>query len=209
MNIIIMSLLDNSNNIWIEAQIWERNWWLSARNRHPFEVIKNDFVGKMLLLDKDTIANKSVIDIGCGPLSLLQRIPAKHAVALDPLWFDDLEKKYEECGVKRIIKCGEDINETDGNYDEAWIYNCLQHVKNPVTIIQNALKIAKIVRIFEWTYIKPYTGHLHELTPELLIGPFQREGWHTLMIANGFLNHNDLNGNYFMGIFSKENITTF
>ena len=188
---------------WMEAQAWERNWWMRYRGSHPIEIDKNIFVSKMMFLH-DGVPGKSVIDIGCGPLSLLQRLPVKSGVALDPIHYGDLEDVYAQKGIKRIIKCGEDINAAeDGTYDEAWIYNCLQHVKDPQRIIENALEVAETVRIFEWIHIRPYTGHLHELTPELLEGPFKRKGWHTLMKTTGFLNHSGLNGQYFMGIFCK------
>jgi SAM-dependent methyltransferase len=152
----------------------------------------------------DDVKNKTVIDIGCGPLSLLLRHPVKIGVGLDPIEYGDLEEAYATKGIKRLIKCGEDLDITDGLYDEAWIYNCLQHVKDPNKIIENALTVAKTVRIFEWTFIKPYTGHLHELTPDLLYEPFKKAGWHTLMKTTGILKHSGLNGNYFMGIFCKE-----
>jgi hypothetical protein len=188
---------------WKEAQVWERNWWMKYRGSHPIEIDKNVFVSKMMFLH-DGVPGKSVIDIGCGPLSLLQRLPVKSGVALDPIHYGDLEDVYAQKGIKRIIKCGEDINAAeDGTYDEAWIYNCLQHVKDPQRIIENALEVAETVRIFEWIHIRPYTGHLHELTPELLEGPFKRKQWHTLMKTTGFLNHSGLNGQYFMGIFCK------
>lgn len=192
---------------WAEAQLWERNWWMTARKHHASEIVKNSFVAKMMFL-QEGVPEKTVIDIGCGPLSLLQRLPVKSGAALDPIHYGDLEELYKPNGIKRIIKCGEDLSEEDGLYDEAWIYNCLQHVKNPTQIIENALKVAKMVRIFEWTYIKPYTGHLHELTPELLSKPFHTAGWNTLMTTKGFLNHNDLNGHYFMGIFAKDKTLT-
>jgi len=192
------------NQVWAEAQIWEKNWWTTCRGQHPNEIVKNDFVSKMMFLHEGT-PDKSVIDIGCGPLSLLLRYPVKSGAALDPVYYDDLEIAYQAKNIKRIVKCGEELDPlVDGTYDEAWIYNCLQHVKDPVKIIENALSVAKTVRIFEWTYIPPYTGHLHELTPAMLAKPFTTAGWYTLMTTTGFLNHDDLNGNYFMGIFCKE-----
>ena len=193
-------------NEWNKAQIWERNWWMTYRNQHQPEIIKNTFVSRMMFVDQG-VPNKTVIDIGCGPLSLLQRVPVKSgSAAVDPIHYGDLEDVYTQKNIKRIIKCGEDLSLEDGTYDEAWIYNCLQHVKDPISIIKNAMKIATTVRIFEWTYIKPYEGHLHELTPDLLKAPFQMFDWNTVMTTTGFLNHNGLNGNYFMGIFTKNTI---
>ena len=194
-------------SVWNDAQKWERNWWMTARNQHATEIRKNEFVGKMMFLHEG-VPDKTVIDIGCGPLSLLLRHPVKSGVGVDPIHYGDLEDAYEAKGITRLVKCGEDLTVADGLYDEAWIYNCLQHVKDPVKIIENAMTIANKVRIFEWTYIKPYTGHLHELTPDLLSDPFKKAGWQPLMKTNGYLNHSKLNGYYFMGIFTKEPAST-
>lgn len=192
-----------SDEEWNKAQRYERHWWVSNPQYHPGEVIKSNYVAKLLFID-DRISDRTVIDIGCGPLSLLQQIPTKSCVGLDPIHYGDLEKAYESRNIKRIIKCGEDISNEDGHYDEAWIYNCLQHVKDPTKIIENAIMISNMVRIFEWTYIPPYEGHLWELRPEMLSNPFQKAGWHTRMQTTGYLDHSGLSGNYFVGIFTKE-----
>jgi len=191
------------NEEWKSAQEWERNWWMTYRNQHPAEITKNSFVSKMMFLNEG-VPDSSVLDIGCGPLSLLLRVPVKRGVALDPIHYGDLEEEYDKKGIQRLVKRGEDLTVEDGMFDEAWIYNCLQHVEDPTKIIENALTVSKVVRIFEWTHIKPYKGHLHELTPALLTEPFIKSKWHTLMTTTGFLNHSGLNGNYFMGIFSKQ-----
>lgn len=188
---------------WKAAQVWERNWWTTCTEQHPVEISKNNFVAKMMFLH-DGAPGKTVIDIGSGPLSILLRLPVKKGTALDPLHFGELESAYESMGVRRLIMCGEDLSTKDGTYDEAWIYNCLQHVKDPQRIIENALDVAETVRIFEWINIPPYTGHLHELTSELLQAPFKKRNWHTLMRTTGYLNHGGLSGaDYFMGIYSR------
>ena len=195
----------NIEEAWDKAQIWEKQWWMiNCGNRVQQEIIKNTFVSRMMFIDQG-LPDKTIIDIGCGPVSLLQRLPIKDGcAALDPLHFEHFEELYAQKNIKRLVKCGEDLSpNVDGIYDEAWIYNCLQHVKNPLEIIKNATKVANVVRIFEWTYMKPCEGHPHELTPELLSTPFKILDWDTKMTTTGFLNHNELNGNYFMGIFTK------
>lgn len=194
--------LKNLNDEWIDAQHWERNWWMTNRNCHKGEIEKNEYVAKMMFLH-DGCPEAKVLDIGCGPLSLLLRIPVKEGVALDPIDYGDLEESYKLKGIKRLIKRGEDLNLEDGNFDEVWIYNCLQHVENPQLILENAIKVGTKVRIFEWINIKPYKGHLHELKSTLLMEPFKNARWKTLMSTTGTLNNNGLHGDYFMGIFSK------
>lgn len=190
--------------VWRKAQQWEKNWWMTARNQHPVEIEKNKYVAKLLNIDEG-LPDRTVIDIGCGPLSMLLRVPVKEGYALDPLFFDDLEAAYFQKGIKRLVKPAEELNIKDGKFDEAWIYNCLQHVKDPTKILQNAIAVADRVRIFEWTHIPPYEGHLHMLTPELLSKPFQDAGWKAQHVATGFFDHDQLEGNYFVAIFTKLN----
>jgi hypothetical protein len=115
------------------------------------------------------VNNKSIIDIGGGPTSMLLKTInlGKRALVVDPLeypmWVYD---RYSEKGIDSLICRGEDIFEE--GYDEAWIYNCLQHTDDPELIIKNALNAAKTLRIFEWVDIPPHDGHPIELTKEKL-----------------------------------------
>jgi SAM-dependent methyltransferase len=201
---IIEKLKIESN--WEEAQKYERNWWVFYTGNYPDEIRKNNIKARFMMVDRG-LPGKSVLDIGCGPLSLLQRIKVGTGTALDPCHYGDLEKEYEKNGIRRLYKKGEDLSETDGTFDEAWIYNCLQHVLNPTQILENAMKVSSIVRIFEWIHIDPYEGHLHKLTPELLRGPFMKEGsgWSVLYETTGnfFIGENE---QYYVAIFKKNTL---
>ena len=170
---------------------------------HADEVRKNSFVARMMFVDRG-LPNKTVLDVGCGPLSLLLRVPVQKGSALDPLVFDDMESEYAERGIQRIIKPAEDLTPEDGQWDEAWVYNCLQHVQNPRKILKNTMRVAQTVRVFEWVNIPPYQGHLHELKPDTLRAPFLQGGWHKIMETTGNLAHSGLYGEYFMGIYSRQ-----
>ena len=100
------------------------------------------------------------------------------------------------------------MSEADGTFDEAWIYNCLQHVLNPTQILENAMKVANVVRIFEWVNIDPYEGHLHRLTPELLREPFMKEGsgWTKVYETHGQFFVED-GCQYYVAIFRKFHLT--
>lgn len=176
---------------------------MNARLQHPVEREKGDLVKDLLLIRDDE--NKNVIDVGSGPLSLLLRTQTNRSgsVALDPLDFGDLEEAYDRAGVLRLIKCGEDLCNEDGYWDEAWVYNCLQHVKDPQAILYNVIAVSDLVRVFEWTNIDPYQGHLHKLTQEMLEAPFFVSGLQPLMRQNGWLNYCGMNGQYYAGIWSR------
>lgn len=123
------------------------------------------------------VAGARIIDIGGGPTSMLLKTInlAPRSLVVDPLdypmWTYD---RYSTKGIDSMICRGEDIYEE--GYDEAWIYNCLQHTDDPELIIQNALRAAKTLRIFEWVDIPPHEGHPIELTKEKLDRWIGKEG---------------------------------
>ena len=53
-------------------------------------------------------------------------------------------------------------------FDEAWIYNVLQHTENPKKVIENAQRVANTIRIFEWVNTGINIGHIHNLTESKL-----------------------------------------
>lgn len=198
----------NVEEQWKSAQVFEKKWWIENASEHQHEIEKGDMVGRLMLLDKGT-PTKTVLDIGCGPFSLLQRVPVKEGTGLDPIYYNDLEINYRARRIQRLIKSGEDLSIQDGTFDEVWIYNCLQHVKNPTKILENAIEVGTTIRIFEWTHIPPYEGHLHELTPDLLSEPFKRNNLNLVMETRGHMNHSGLIGDYYMAIFSKNQSESF
>ncbi len=189
---------------WTEAQIYERNWWLTEINQHDWEQAKSDLVAGFIRVSEGR-PNHRVIDIGSGPFSLLQRIPVKSGTALDPLDFGHLEEGYQHVGIHRIIKRAEDLSKNDGHWDEAWIYNCLQHVESPERVLNAAKEVADLVRIFEWVNIQPYLGHLHQITAEQIRSAFR--DWRTHLECVGALNSSGLCGDFFVGIWEKDRLS--
>ena len=70
-------------------------------------------------------------------------------------------------------------------FDEAWIYNCLQHVRDPKLVIDRAAELAGQVRIFEWIDIETYPGHPQMLTATGLDTWIGDEGFVTTLNENG------------------------
>lgn len=128
----------------------------------------------------------SVLDIGGGPVSLLLKVdrmgnkgmcitdgcdctPPRLKV-IDPIQFPAwVYKRYELAGIEYEIKGGEDITAPkrigyNGDiWNEVWIYNVLQHVKDPKKVIANARRVGSMIRIFEWLDMKPTSTHPHTL----------------------------------------------
>ena len=127
------------------------------------------------------VEGKTILDIGGGPTSmLLKTINLGHrATVIDPLRYPKWTyERYVAKGILALDIRGEDlmIKHFARGYDEAWIYNCLQHTDDPELIIQNALSAAKTLRIFEWVNIPPHDGHPIELTKEKLDQWIGKEG---------------------------------
>jgi len=119
----------------------------------------------------------SVIDIGGGPVSLLLKCVNKgRAVVADPGSFPEwVTERYSACGIEYWRTDGEDIS--GYTFDEAWLYNCLQHVNDPDIVIARARELAPVIRLFEWIDIQPYAGHPHLLTEENLNHALQATGF--------------------------------
>jgi len=107
----------------------------------------------------------SVLDIGCGPVSLLLKCINVDGTGIDPLAIPDWAlARYAMAGIKFFQLKGENMSKaahfnSTNSFDEVWIYNVLQHTDNPKKIIENAKKVGKLIRIFEWIDTPPNIGH--------------------------------------------------
>lgn len=162
---------------WTTAQSRELTFWDTCTQTFVEEQKQFFYATRMKLpfidypLSSIDFQGKSVIDIGAGATSLLLKSHNySKAYAVDPLmdkfpsWVSD---RYKSVGITPIALCGEDVD-TSWQFDEALIYNCLQHTKDPEVIIHKALRIAKTVRIFEWVDVPSDDLHPHILTEENL-----------------------------------------
>lgn len=116
------------------------------------------------------LGSKSVIDIGGGPVSLLLKsVNFLNGVVADPAqWPDWVIERYRAHGISYWMRPGEELEGEKAFFDEAWIYNTLQHVEDPARVIAAAKATVGVIRIFEWIDIEPYPGHPHKLTkPQL------------------------------------------
>lgn len=192
---------------WETAQIFEKDWWHTCQNTVWEDLKQMDlaqFLGLKIVPNEYTnlripLDGQSVLDIGGGPSSILLKCENyKKAMVADPCDYPDwVGQRYRECGIDYYKIKGEDLN-TDMEFDEVWFYNCLQHTENPQKIVENALKIGKVVRVFEWIETGLNEGHLHSFTKEQLDSWLKGEG------KINFLNINGLHGKAYSGIFKGE-----
>lgn len=194
---------------WIEDQEWERQWWGDCTNTFAEEVKQITYAHRMGIINCPDIAhwprydltNKSVIDIGGGPTSMLLKcVNSNRSVVVDPCRYPQwVLDRYKIKNIENIQIPGENLLtlfEKD-EFDEAWMYNVLQHTPNPEVIIKNAKRIAKTVRLFEWVDIPPCQGHPSELKADLLSEWLGVEG------TVEALNENGCNTTAFYGVFNK------
>lgn len=161
---------------WARAQDWERAWWGQCTNTLN-EVIKQltyaRYMGLEFVRDAYTPYNlhmddRQVVDIGGGPTSLLLRcVTIRMAVVVDPMPMPEwVALRYATAGIDWVQKKGE--NWESFGYDEAWIYNVLQHTDDPKQVIKRARAAAKLIRLFEWIDTPTNAGHPHSLRADLL-----------------------------------------
>lgn len=161
---------------WDEHQEWERQWWGNCTNTFAEETKQITYASRMGLVNLSdgarwplyNLETKSVLDIGGGPVSMLLKTHnGARLVVADPCPYPDwVHTRYDAANIEYHQVAGEELDTffpDDTKFDEAWIYNVLQHTDDPKKIIDNARKLAKAVRIFEWIDIPPHPGHPQEL----------------------------------------------
>lgn len=160
---------------WRSAQTWEQDWWGSCTNtlgEETKQLLYANRMGLKMFHDGKSpynfdLAGASVLDIGGGPTSLLLRCVSIKGKVIDPLSVPDwVLDRYIAAGIAFAQSAGEDI--VENGYDECWIYNVLQHVRDPARVIQNAQRASKLIRLFEWIDTPINEGHPHTLTRDML-----------------------------------------
>jgi len=119
----------------------------------------------------------SIVDIGGGPSSMLLKCKNfVQAIVVDPCPYPDwVEQRYIAHGVQLLREPAEDFDPPHG-FDEAWMYNVLQHVIDPKTVVDVMLRTSKRQRVFEWIDVAPHPGHPHEFHADQLDEWFGVEG---------------------------------
>lgn len=199
---------------WKEDQDFERNWWGGCENTFTEETKQLTYAYKMGLTCYSNngkwpcydLAGKNVIDIGGGPVSLLLKCENRgRSLVVDPCRYPTwIWSRYWEAHIEQKQIRGEDLDTEDMDTDaeplwnEAWIYNVLQHTQDPEKIITNARCLAPVVRIFEWLDIPAHEGHPQELKEEDL------NKWLNGVGTTEQLSENGCYGRAYYGVFKEE-----
>ena len=181
---------------------FEKDYWGNCCNTFD-EDQKHYVYGRLMGLHREhysfDVFGKSILDIGGGPTSMLLKCNnlAKGKV-VDPIKYPNWTMlRYLEKNIEVEVELGENLNELNDSWDEVWIYNCLQHTKDPKKIIQKAIKSSKVLRFFEWIDIPAHDGHPHELTEKNLNEWIGSRGMTTTLSESGCY------GKAYYGVFTR------
>lgn len=193
------------NKDWKQAQEWEQAWWDTCRNTFDEEVKQRYYALKMGLKSAGygyDAENKSVIDVGGGPVSLLLKCDnLKMGVVVDPCRFPDwVYARYDCAGIIYHRLPAELMAKSFGKivFDEAWLYNVLLHVQDPEKVVFNARSIAKTIRVFEFVNTYKSAGHPHVFTAP------QLDKWLGGTGNTELVNESSILGQIYYGVFNGE-----
>lgn len=168
-----------SDALWRKAQDAELRFHLNDSYRAQ-ERLQRAFYSGMLELSSIS-PDADIVDLGCGPQSLLLDAPQSTTavrVAVDPLRFTDHdESRYRNYGIMRRYEPAEKFDAVDYRFDEAWLYNVLQHVIDPELVLGNATRVARTIRIFEWTEQPLTIVHLHSPSKDGIVSQLRGHGF--------------------------------
>lgn len=173
-----------NNSAWQNAQKHEQDYWGNCLGMRAWgEFCKQEMYGREMGLFAEygddagelNMRHRSVLDLGGGPVSMLLRsYNVDQPTIVDPCnWPESVHRRYANYKIHFVNKLVEDLTRDDIYYthwNEVWIYNVLQHVKNPDQVLKKAIErlepnFSKL-RIFEWVHIDADDCHPHVLTPE-------------------------------------------
>jgi hypothetical protein len=194
---------------WQKAQEFEEQWHDKMSTNTYYEETKQLIYAKRMGIEiyatpetpYNFRLNGRLLDIGGGESSVLLKVEGElvNGVVVDPLkypkWVID---RYDYKGIAFENMKAEDFIFSPGvqqTFDECLIYNTLQHCENPELICKNALKISKLIRVFEWIETGTGAGHIHNLTESDLNKWLGGQG------KVEMLNESGCNGRCFYGIF--------
>lgn len=102
----------------------------------------------------------SIVEVGCGGYPALAYCgePNEKMLIVEPLHFDSLQS----LGIPWARAAFEDLHVL--RCDEVWLFNCLQHVRDPELVIAKAKNIAGAVRFFEPVDYPTCVYHPHTFT---------------------------------------------
>lgn len=172
---------------WETAQEAERSWHGTCANSYHEETKQLHYAERMGLpfmpqewtYPTIDMGGASVLDIGGGAYSLLLKCRRVNGTVLDPCeypaWTQD---RYAAAGIHVVPKAAEDCDDWKGNlFSEVWLYNVLQHTRQPGKVVALARSVGRVVRVYEWIGTAVDPCHPHTFTRVQLETAFGGPGY--------------------------------
>jgi len=139
---------------WEEAQKEELKSWLltteKGRKEKIFrETIRYPRLLREMGLDRIDTSEMKILDIGGGPIGILDILPGKEKYSIDPL-NSEYEKYYRPPkGTERVYGIAESMNMFGDNaFDLVVCTNAIDHVQDPKEMIEEIKRVIKYSGLF-------------------------------------------------------------
>ena len=137
---------------WLEAQISERSL---QNDEFDDKFVKHSrtaylkYVGYTGLTNGFDMVGRSIVEIGPSKVpGLYFCTNISHSYMIEPLVFEDSAKALSSRKDLSFIRDPAETCEFP-KADEAWLFNVLQHVIDPIKIIERCKENVKVIRFFE------------------------------------------------------------
>lgn len=150
---------------WMNAQKKEKNFWQKWFKANDNDDTWLDTVVKYFEIKNNDFENKTLVDIGSGPIGILTKLKSEEKIAVDPLELDSIDSS-----ITRIKSPGEEIPLPNEKADIVFIYNVLQHVISPEKVLDEGYRLLKkggTIYVLEQLNLPTNELHPHSLNDEL------------------------------------------
>lgn len=135
---------------WDKAQIGEKKFHEQESLEKSYEHYKNTFnyYFKYLDINNEDLKGKKILEIGparCAGLLYCENFGTSYIV--EPTVYEGVQEYYDKKGIGIIRELFEDAELPE--VDEVWMFNLMQHVKDPDVLIEKAKRVSKVIRFFE------------------------------------------------------------
>lgn len=172
-------MIVNDYNKWLSAQKEEIRY--HSINFNPklddnnslfyFGLYKHYF--NLLNLNFD-LKGQSVVEVGPAKIATLCFCTNYgKSYIIEPLIFEDTIDFYKSKNISIINEPAETCNIPKAN--QAWLFNVLQHVIDPLTVINKLKESVDVIYFFEPINFPTDDKHIHILTENLFIDAFGKE----------------------------------
>ena len=142
----------DSIEAWDTAQKYEASFWLwHVRDSKHWTTRVEMYVAKPLLREDyfkwfDTEITGTVLDVGCGPMSIFEGFAGTDVTAIDPNLRTYQQQIPEFAKLGRMRNCyyrSCHVQDVFGTFDIVWSYNVLAHTIDWADMVDNMYRLTK------------------------------------------------------------------